>query len=443
MAFRSDNEGMKIIYLFILIVHSLNVCADTVRVLNPTTLSVTGITDATFSLYVDEPSGDATSEEAPAKVYVPIHNQSITLHDEYFSLYGNGGLTTLFDTTDEDHKIHFPLTVSPSASRYLYAVAKSPNQTGYKLIAKYASTIASVQDISFSISPKEICAQFSTDCNGFDPLSSNDTSPLTYKLYFFVSATGIGIGETVDLATYTGGVYFDVSMSNRVYSTSEIVVSITDSKKGDARVILNYSANNTMTDFKKVVVFKHDFTPVSDNLPIGSYSGDGALLDRDFQANQSGELTVNELVNDTPVILSIGLQDKYGFVTTLSKSVGVTPAEIQELLKKNSCFLLTAGFGEEHYIINYFRHYRDQVLTHNWLGKIFIRSYYQNAPKYALMIYQHPTMRWSIRTMAYILYFFFNYYGLILLFLFSWYFIYIRFYKRKVNHIQSKIGTGA
>ena len=46
---------------------------------------------------------------------------------------------------------------------------------------------------------------------------------------------------------------------------------------------------------------------------------------------------------------------------------------------------------------------------------MFIRNYYEYAPKYALMIYKHDSIRTAIRGAAYVLYFVFNYFAVILI----------------------------
>ncbi len=404
---------MKYYFLFILIFVSFNSFADTVRIVNPTALSMTGVTSTTFSLNVTNPSGDATDEASPAKVYVPTTN-AIVDHDKYFSKFKASTLNLLFDTGLATHLVNFPLTVVVSGTRYLYAAAKSPTQSGYKVIQKYSSAISSNEDVSFAVSPNAICAPYASDCTLLNSGSSN-SSTVVFKVYFFVSTiSNLAIGDTLDPSTNTGGVYFDVGMSNRIYIASDLEVLIVDSKKGDGRVILTINSTNSMANFKNVLVFKHSSPPATPNLPIGAYTT-GALIDRDFSSSQTGEVTIDQLVNKEEVILSVAFQDNYGFATVLSDDVVITPLDIQELLKKQACFLLTAGFGEEHYVINFFRQYRDQVLAHTFLGKKFIEVYYREAPHYALVIYKHSTIRWGVRVMAYLLYFLFNYYWIILI----------------------------
>jgi len=409
--------------------------ADTVRITDPTNLVVTGFTNTTFTLNTDPSSGDSTTEAAPATVYVPMHN-AIANHDLYFSQYSASGLNVLFNSTDATDVVNFPLTTNVTGTVYLYAAAKLSTGKGYKLVKQYSTSAATSANIEFPISPEEICAQYTTDCASLVPTGTSSTAKVSFTLYFFLSTSpSIALGDTVT-PSGTDGIYFDFVMSNKIYLPTELLVSINNSRKGDSRVMLDYSSTASMLDFDKVIIFEHDTaTPGTTNGPIGLYTG--ALINRDFSSTQSGSLTVNQLQNGIDVTLSVAFEDKFGFATTLSKVVTVRPTEIQELLKKQACYLLTAGFGEEHYIINFFRSYRDHILAHSWLGQKFIKFYYRTAPQYAMFIYKSEVLRFSIRSVAYTLYFFFNYYLFIFfLFIFS---IAIFKYKNKLKFSRNRI----
>lgn len=415
---------MRFLLIFILVLG--NSFADTVRIINPHDLVINGVTSTSFPLNVDEPSGEATEDTDPARVYVPMTNAFLD-HDKYFSQYSASGVSVLFNTTLLAHVINFPLKVTVTGTKYLYAAAKS-TAAGYKVVKKYFDPLTGNRDIStFDVSPKEICDQYSADCTILAPGVSTNNSKGTFKLYFFLSTvSNLPLGDLVDPTVSTEGVFFEVVMSNKIYEDTQLKVFITNPRKGDSRVILGYTTDSSMLDFKKIIVFQHSSAaPVTTNGAIGLYTG--SILNRDFSsASQTGEVTVNQLPNTIAVTLSIAFQDKFGFASTLSDDVTLTPTQIEELLKKQACFLLTAGFGEEHYVINFFRHYRDQVLAHTWIGKQFIKIYYSSAPHYAVIIYQSEGMRFIIRAAAYTLYFLFNYYWLVLIFLTSCYFLNLR-----------------
>lgn len=400
--------------------------SDTVRILNASTMIVTGVTNRGFTLGSDTPAGDATAETAPAKIYVPIV-RSISGFDNqpYFSLYRTEGITSLFDISSTAHYIAFPLLITNGATaNNIYAAVKSG--TSYYVIARYSASIsgATNETIYFNISPKAICDQIisagGVECNSLGITSNVEVSPAPkILLYFFQTPATTSItvpGTTIDpaAAAYNGGIYFEVQMSNRVYDTSELTVFISQVKAGDGRIILTVTSSADMLDFKNMLIFNHgDAGPSAGAyLPIGNYIG-GSLIDLNI-GNQSGEITVNKLSDGSSVQnnkdywFSPVLVDKFKFATTLPTPEVGRAQEIEQLLKKQACFLLTAGFGQEHYVITYFRNFRDQVLLKNSLGQKFVSFYYRTAPKYALMIYKSEVIRLVIRGVAYFLYFIFN-----------------------------------
>jgi hypothetical protein len=417
---------------------------------NPTDLQISGTTNgsatSTFILGSTNPTdGIGATEAAAAMVYVPVSNTNpINLpHDTYFSLYHDN--YTLFTITDPTYSyISFPLTVNASSTQYLYAAIYDGVSYKYLRISApiaYSSPV----DTIFQVLLKDICAVNPTlFCTNLDTNSATASQTSIVKFYFLISTDGTHAnGDTVDLTKATdggGGVYFQVNLSNKIYKQAETSITLsTPLAKGDGRVVANYSISNPITTniFDHVVVFLHAKassesalpTGPAANLPVGdptlyaSYP-DARLIDQNYSSVQTEtSITISTLglnqpvANGTSYLLSIGLMDKYKFVTGLSNAGIGTPLQIQELLKKEACFLLTAGFGEEHYVISYFRQYRDQILANTWMGKKFIGFYYRLAPSYALIIYQNEWMRLGIRSVAYILYFLFNYYLQVLIFL--------------------------
>jgi hypothetical protein len=239
-------------------------------------------------------------------------------------------------------------------------------------------------------------------------------------VYFFLSDESLALDGVTAIdpsaTAYSGGIYFETQMTNKIYTSSELKTSINNLSIGDKRLIVTYGTDVNMdsTIFRKVLVFNRTAPSVTNDTL--STLGGGTLFNQDVSSSQSGTFTLSGLNNNSPYTLSVALEDNFLFATTMSPTVSGTPIEIQELLKKQACYILTAGFGEEHYITNYFRGFRDRVLAKNWLGRLFIKSYYKTAPHYAIIIYQSDFLRWIVRCFAYTLYFLFHYGLIILLF---------------------------
>lgn len=396
--------------------------AETVRLRTDIDLVVTGIVDANvLSLNVEEPSGDATADSAPAKLYLPIQNDPDQTHKFFITT-----TTSLFDTSDDAHYALIPLRVNTpadSTQRYLYAAVKdTTNSNAYKVIKKYTATTLSIgaeSDVSFSFAPADICLSIPTECTSLLIGSSSKVEKI-FTVYFFLSTqSAYGPSDTIDPATLNSGIYFSMLMSNRIYESTDLIIAINKVRVGDNRLILEYTASGTVNASyaKSTRVFKHNSAPAATNSPIADFSGAGALTSKEYPYAQNGELIVSDLVNNDPAFLSVAFVDKFNFVTNLSIFATGTPLDIEELLKKQGCFLLTAGFGEEHYVIQFFRHFRDATLSKSYLGQLFINFYYETAPKYALEIYHSPALRFMIRSMAYVAYAVFNYYWLLFAFL--------------------------
>lgn len=392
--------------------------STTVRLKSDIDLVVSGMTNRSFNLNSAKPSGDGGTESSPAKVYVPMNNPSVTAANYFMA----GGVTDLYSPGQSLYTISFPLYLNATSSDFYLYVSVKDGSNGYKLAAKYLGgpfNGTTNSTIPFAISVKSLCDQLSGDCANFNTVSGTEK---TYMAYFFLSTAtpaSLALGTVTDPATYTGGLYFQVNMSNRIYQSSQVSPSISRARAGDGRLILEYDSNASILKPKAVRVVSFGENPpggATDLQPIQTaFSAGGTLVTTEYPYLASGQITVNNLPNSKDAYLAIVFEDLYQFGTVVSADVVGKPMAIQELLKDQSCFLLTAGFGEEHYVITYFRHFRDAVLAKSSIGRAFIGFYYDTAPKYALMIYEHESLRALIRGVGYTLYFIFNHISLVFL----------------------------
>jgi hypothetical protein len=376
---------------------------------------VNGSTNISFPLNVVESSAGATpTESAPAEIFVPMNGSSSQAN--YFTVKG---VTTLFSAVGSE-SINFPLYLNVGATRkYLYVAIKGTTGN-YKIAQRQSDSYLSQTnlDVTFPVTSQAICTQ-ATDCSEFASTSSTEKA---YFAYFFLSdqpALSVGDDLATPGTTYPGGIYFKINMSNRVYTVSQVIPTITEIRAGDKRLVVKYTSTASILKPKSVrVLLRPTPVVVTTQSPIEAYynatTGEptAVLHPTEFAYAYEGEITINNLENSKEQSLSVLFEDQYKFGTVLSLSDSETPQEIQQLLEKNACFLLTAGFGEDHYVIDYFRHFRDTVLASSYLGRSFIHVYYELAPKYALIMYQHEGIRAIIRGFAYTLYFIFNFYYL-------------------------------
>lgn len=418
---------MKHILSFFLILCSSNLfAADTVRIYQPKNMVVTGTTNTSFTLGSDNAAGESTDEASAAKVYVPIE---IGTNVDFTTL----PVTDLFNTGSGSQTITYPLLVSTDANdRYLYALVKfsAASPASFYSAAVFSALIPASSantQVNFSLTPNDICKVTGNTCNAI----TTATAPVKVIVYFYLSSVAgqdITGSQAIDVATATGGVYFETQLSAKVYDAGTLIPVMTNLSVGDKRLVITYGSTSQMDPalFKRVIAYGYtDTSTIKSGGKAFQRADTGALINKDIDISkaQSGELTIADLSNNTTYNVALAFQDKFLFASALSESRIGKPIAIQELLKKQACYLLTAGFGEEHYVITFFRHYRDQVLANSWLGRKFINIYYKTAPRYALMIYKSETIRFMIRMAAYTLYFFFNFYWLVLIFMTTCYYL--------------------
>lgn len=236
----------------------------------------------------------------------------------------------------------------------------------------------------------------------------------TLKLFLFLrekSLAEIPIKSIINPTSYAGkGMYWDLKFSSQKVEFSSGDITLKDpARPGDARILLDYVIPSTITDIKEIVVIYQEAVDpgITSNLLygdlVGTLSSERVIFD-DFGTNLEGELKLRNLTNGTRYYAFLGVVDKYYLAPKFSPQASATPQAIEELLKQQNCFFLTAGFGEDHKVIRGFRAFRDQFLLKTFLGKTFVGLYYKIAPLYAPAIYKMDYVRLYIRLWSTFLY---------------------------------------
>lgn len=386
--------------------------AGTVRLNDVDTPVVQLVTSTTFSLIVDSPSGDGTSETAPAKTYVPIRSNDGTNSSQDYSTFGASAasLPISTNTTDvndwvSDPKLRFFLdTTSVTNGHFLHAAIKDGGSTDYEVVSSILVT-GDEDNKQFDVDFETMCAVNSAELDCTKILNDDPPSEVqSPNMYFYIHSSQDGIGDPIDPASRANGVYYQVNVSNKVYSSNTI--SMTELIKGDGRLTAVYQGF-TVNNILRVAGFSHTGSCPAADLTFSAATG--TAFPFDDKVATSGELIIRPLTNDTAYFFSVYFEDKFKFATKLSDCIAGTPQEIEALLKKNSCFLLTAGFNGDHRIIDYFRKWRDQTLAKTSLGKKFINFYYQWGPKAAPVVLSNPWLAKTVRGGAHVAYWFIEY----------------------------------
>jgi len=157
--------------------------------------------------------------------------------------------------------------------------------------------------------------------------------------------------------------------------------------------------------YQEVAVGAEDFCAIPLNtagfadLTISDKASKDASLSQDF---------LTGLTNEVNYQFTIASVDEASIVTNYLKADATNPAhvlrytgmpgEVVGLLDQKKCFIATAAFGSPmEPQVELLRDFRDEVLGRFWIGKKFIRFYYQNSPPLAQFIAEHDGLRAVVR----------------------------------------------
>lgn len=421
---------MKILYLLSAFLFSLISLAavDTVRITNASSFSeATGTTNTGLTLFAEAPTSEGITEATAAKVYIPMHKPGPVNNEFYY--YRNVGSVNYnifgYDSGANTYNGYFfniPLTVITGDSKlYLYAAVKVG--ATYKVLSGYGTQLGNSASttLNYPIYPQTICqaeASVTPNCSNFDTNGTTTEGTKEFPIYFFLSSASNLAGTMPDIgapgADYPGGIFVNMKMDNTVYSATDLTVSVGNVRRGDRRILGTVTSTSQLSSDLFLRMRAYMTNSSISNCSSGPGNSCSFTSSSVISQFQGGDIVLAGLTNGLTYYFSVGMEDKYGFITDLSAISSAQPTSIEELLKKTHCYLLTAGFGEEHYVIDFFRHYRDHVLARSLLGQHFIGFYYKTAPRYAHYIAKSPFLQALVRGLAYLLYYVFQYFSLIL-----------------------------
>lgn len=374
-----------------------------------------------FSVEYSTPGGDATSSDAPGKVYVPVDSnvqepacgQSIQ-SCSHFRMSAAGGLPAMDGTAKL--RIKLDLKNDLGESGRVYVAAKDTGDSDYKIFGKVSgdNSLATLNDghestTSLTMELADLCSLsfMGSNCTN---LKTTKTTSINLMLYLFITEATSNFPNDymIDPASETGGIYLQLFLSNKV---PESEVSLVQVKKGDSRLALDF-AGTSVVEMETIYAFYT--TNVGDN-PGDEFMSQvsGSVTRKDLETKTTTQTyDLKQLKNGQEYQVSVAFIDKFGFATKTSNAKTGSPVQIEEFLKSQSCYLISAGFGEEHFVIDYFKDFRDHFLQKYSWGRAFIKFYYGTAPEYALIIYKNEALSLIVRSFAYVLYFFFVFKGL-------------------------------
>jgi hypothetical protein len=347
--------------------------------------------------------GDGTSTSAPLKLYMPISNganqtNNHVLESNLFTKSSTDTLNITIDFTNTDN------------TNLLYPTLYADDQgsTNYKFVARSSvgcSTNSSCNDLVSSFSIASICASSEVDCD-------TPTEVKTQTLYLLFSQSAIDTDIT-DPTSGTDGIFIELNISGVVYdgtNTLTIQPVLTSVGVGDTRLKYNYTLSSVQTYFRDIVAYDNTLG-LTGSSTFSTLNASKELLtsDDEIPVTTNGYFDLKDLTNEKTYHTTIAIRDRFGFYTLFADSLAGQSLSIAQLLEKNQCYLITAGFQEQHYVLDYFRHIRDDYLLGFELGERFVNFYYATAPHYVPYIIDHKYVQVVIKSLAFLLYFVLNY----------------------------------
>lgn len=374
---------------------------------NPVVYGVETGGTSTFTLVTEGSSGDAIDN--PYTTYIPFVSSSGS--DSQGDYYYRDGIA-LGNKSSSTAGIRFDLSWDNdgTSSLDLWVAIRNDADEDFRIIKELGNSGDSslVPVIYFD----ELCSSSitSTDLDSCTDLNSGSDVIEEIMLYIFLADGDAGytinseINPTNEADSSGGnianGMYIKAFISTDIsnYSNSTVLVSGLTLSRGDQTAYLKYTG-----DFGS--------SAYVDRLAVYTGTGTSDFYNIYDIQNEDGEVSIEDLTNGTSYNFTAVFVDKFGFVADAggfpldgTANGSVTPEEIETLLDENACYLVTAGFQRDHYILDYFRSFRDNYLLKNYFGQKFVEFYYSTAPKYASFIYNNPFISRVVRIISYFIY---------------------------------------
>jgi hypothetical protein len=362
-----------------------------------------------LSMVFEASSGGGTAESSPHVAYVPANDTSGSDDQSANNILSNNTIMPTMTSGTLAANLRILVQTTPaSGESETVQVALEDDSGDYRKInttvSEYSTDLWRITiDLATACSSNGSSVQECTDLQ----TQADGSKEETLKFYVFASDSIAVTGDIVDPTSgFTGGIFYSVNFSDKVPSGTLTLNSIT---KGDGRLTLNVSGGNSITNMSSSIIYRSVIFQNATGSTTAQGEGVGDIIQSDT-AVREGSIEVKNLNNNQTYTLSTSLVNKYQFATTSTNAISETPLEIEALLKSQACYLVTAGFQREHYVLDYFRAIRDNYLLKFTPTKKLVDLYYATAPSYAPVIYNSPKLSLIVRSLSYGVYFFLKFF---------------------------------
>jgi hypothetical protein len=231
--------------------------------------------------------------------------------------------------------------------------------------------------------------------------------------YRYVSGSGPQTYDCNNASAFEGfcewGVY---PGDKKVYVFANYIVTNTLKVENLSTSTSSGTADDSTMTYNGIRVYHKDTSDYKQVLPSNGTYTDLEFDGTNFKSNKVGDLTngvqysfllanVDQAGNtthfsdpcDTHLCLNGDASNPQCLTPDLYGSTQTAvPVQVNGLLDNQSCFIATAAFGTG-IRVDTFRKFRDEVLLKHRLGHRFVVWYYQNSPRFAQLIVDHPVLK--------------------------------------------------
>ena len=337
-------------------------------------------------------AGDGKTKDAAVVIYVPYSNGPSQENAYYSTLTPNLG-----NKSTPDAGIYFrDIDTGSHINEELY-VAINNEKSGtdeYRIVKEISSS--ELEDPFVGLD--DLCDTNELDCDTLTDSIASINDKLSLVFFYKPKDTDYSKNDVVEIPDAVNqALFFKLVMSAAVSDIqTNGVISSAALFAGDSMAIAEYNgdhgANSAYVSrlayyLDSVVADKSDFK--------GVLEGKG----------EEGVAKITKLQNNVAVFLGLAYLDHFGFIGQIKDFGSVTPRPIETLLAENQCYLVTAGFQRDHYVLNYFRSVRDNILAKTWAGRLFIDFYYGSAPRFVDYILENRYLAFNIKKLSFSTYF--------------------------------------
>ena len=215
--------------------------------------------------------------------------------------------------------------------------------------------------------------------------------------------------DPASCSTTNGFCYFDLFPGDeKIYLNDVTFYSVSTG-------VSNVNYSNLLFFYEETGTIGDDSTNDVATFGAISTNSDYAVIALGSAGEVSPDATIGPLSNDVRYCFKMAHQDAAGNIDRISSSdctvagayddlnadcrhVCTSPSEVVGLLNDKSCFIATAAFGsslDEH--VERLRQFKKEFLAPSWLGRKFIKLYYQISPPVAEWISRHEWARSTTR----------------------------------------------